>query len=410
MKRITSKRGLRLTLSALLISTLALPAHNYVKANEVQTRQSIDAAANINNVSGAIVTVKKDNKNLAYASAEASRNKIKNLIDESVKSKYIPGIVAGGLQNGERWTYASGLASIEDSYPMEPHFSFRVGSVTKTFVAAVVLQLAQEKKLNLDDSVEKWLPGVVKGNGYDGSKVLISQLLNHRSGIASYTDNDFRDITIPQNPYRYYTTTELIDKGLAKPPVFSPGTNFDYSNTNTILAGLIIEKVTGETYAEQIKKRFIDPLRLTGTSVRGSNPLIPGDHARGYNLDRTMKLHDFTEFNPSWGNAAGDMVSTADDLITFMSALLGGELLNDEMMKEMTTGHPSPFGNFGLGILQIKLPNGEYYWAAAGGTHGFSTLAGGPLGGKHIMVLNTNAVGPEVDPNHFKIFDKEFSR
>lgn len=107
--------------------------------------------------------------------------------------------------------------------PVEPNFSFRIGSITKTFTASVVLQLAEEKQLNLDDTVEKWLPGVVQGNGYDGSKITIRQLLNHTSGIAAYTDLDMRDITLPQNPFRYYSTDELISLALAKPPVFAPG-------------------------------------------------------------------------------------------------------------------------------------------------------------------------------------------
>ncbi|WP_054026031.1 serine hydrolase domain-containing protein [Bacillus sp. FJAT-28004] len=389
MKLINKKTGWALTATALLVGALTLPTYGSVQASQTSAKPTMNK--------------------VAESSKPSNRNVIKQHIDESVKSKYIPGIVAAGLQNGKKWTYASGKASLEDSIPMESHFSFRVGSVAKTFVAVVVLQLVEENKISLDDSVEKWLPGVVQGNGYDGNKILIRHLLNHRSGIASYTDNDLRDIVIPQNPFRYYATQELVDMGLAKKPIFEPGTDFHYSNTNTVLVGLIIEKITGETYAEQIKSRIIEPLHLTGTSLRGSNPLIPGEHARGYNLDRSLKLYDLTDMNPSWANAAGDMVSTAKDLTTFMSALLGGELLDDEMMKQMLTAHDSPFGGYGLGIIKKKLSDGGHYWAAGGGIHGYSTLAGGPLGGKHIMVLNTNAVGPEVDPNHDRIFDKEFT-
>ncbi len=102
------------------------------------------------------------------------------------------------------------------------------------------------------------------------------------------------------------------------------------------------------------------------------------------------------------------MVSTAKDLTTFFSALLGGKLLNDEMMKQMFTGVKSPYGNYGLGIYEVTLPNGTSYWTHGGGIHGFSTLAGGRLGGEHVMAINTNAVGPEVDPIQRKIFEKEF--
>lgn len=338
--------------------------------------------------------------------AQKHGEEVKDFIDQKTKSEEIPGIVAAGLRNGEYWSYAAGVANLDHKNPMEPDFTFRIGSVTKAFVATLVLQLAQEKKLNLDDSVEKWLPGVVKGNGYDGNKITIRQLLNQTSGIASYTSTDMRYATsFPQ-----YTVDDLVRMGLAKPPVFQPGAGWDYSNTNTVLAGLVIQKVTGETYDVQMKKRILDPLQMTDTSFSGSNPKIPGQHATGYNMNQAGKLYDFTEYNPSWANAAGEMISTGKDLTTFFSALLGGKLLSDEMMKQMTTGVDSPFGKYGLGIYEVTLPNGKTYWGHGGGIHGFETLAGGTLGGKDILVTNINAVGPEPVIANNAVFEKEFSR
>lgn len=121
------------------------------------------------------------------------RGEVKYVIDQVVTNKKIPSVIAGGLKNGKRWSYATGTASYEVSRAAEPNFSFRIGSITKTFTASVILQLAEEKQLNLDDSVEKWLPGIVQGNGYDGNKITIRQLLNHTSGIASYTDLDMTE-------------------------------------------------------------------------------------------------------------------------------------------------------------------------------------------------------------------------
>ena len=338
------------------------------------------------------------------------RNEIIALIDQATTRKSNPGIVAYGIMNGEGWAHASGIADMRTGRPMETNLSFRIGSVTKAFIATVVLQLAQEHKLSLDDSVEKWLPGVVQGNGYDGNKIKIRHLLQQTSGIASYTSNEFRDLTIPQAPFRNYIVDELIQMGLATPPKFEPGTSFDYSNTNTVLAGLIIKKVTGDTYAEQIKKRIIEPLGLIGTSSSGSSLDIPGEHAVGYNLDvKSGDLYDFTVLNPSWANAAGDMVSTAKDLATFFSALLGGKLLHKEMLKEMTTGVPSPFGSYGLGSYEVKMPNGTSYWAHGGGIHGYSTLAAARLGGEQAFALSTNAVGNDVSQTQIDIFKKEFS-
>ncbi|WP_144612017.1 serine hydrolase [Bacillus cereus] len=370
----------------------------------------LGAEKQINNILASEFAAKSKKEPTNKEKKSKHREEVQNVMDQVVTNKKIPSVIAGGLKDGKRWSYATGTASYEMPRPVEPNFSFRIGSITKTFTASVVLQLAEEKQLNLDDTVEKWLPGVVQGNGYDGSKITIRQLLNHTSGIAAYTDLDMRDITLPQNPFRYYSTDELISLALAKPPVFAPGEGWDYSNTNTVIAGEIIRKVTGDTYAEQIRKRFIEPLGLKETFVMEASAHIPGKHANGYNMDRSGRLYDLTEINQSWANAAGDMVSTVEDLTTFFSALLGGKLLNQELMNQMFTTVDSPIGKVGLGVYEEKTPDGQSYWGHAGGTFGFETRVGGPIGGEHILVTAINAVGPEVITGRDKIFNKEFGR
>lgn len=370
----------------------------------------LGAEKQINNILASEFKAKSKKEPTNKEKKSKHREGVQNVMDQVVTNKKIPSVIAGGLKDGKRWSYATGTASYEMPRPVEPNFSFRIGSITKTFTASVVLQLAEEKQLNLDDTVEKWLPGVVQGNGYDGSKITIRQLLNHTSGIAAYTDLDMRDITLPQNPFRYYSTDELISLALAKPPVFAPGEGWDYSNTNTVIAGEIIRKVTGDTYAEQIRKRFIEPLGLKETFVMEASSHIPGKHANGYNMDRSGRLYDLTEINQSWANAAGDMVSTVEDLTTFFSALLGGKLLNQELMNQMLTTVDSPIGKVGLGVYEEKTPDGQSYWGHAGGTFGFETRVGGPIGGEHILVTAINAVGPEVITGRDKIFNKEFGR
>ncbi|MCC2344980.1 beta-lactamase family protein [Bacillus anthracis] len=370
----------------------------------------LGAEKQINNILASEFAAKSKKEPTNKEKKSKHREEVQNVMDQVVTNKKIPSVIAGGLKDGKRWSYATGTASYEMPRPVEPNFSFRIGSITKTFTASVVLQLAEEKQLNLDDTVEKWLPGVVQGNGYDGSKITIRQLLNHTSGIAAYTDLDMRDITLPQNPFRYYSTDELISLALAKPPVFAPGEGWDYSNTNTVIAGEIIRKVTGDTYAEQIRKRFIEPLGLKETFVMEASSHIPGKHANGYNMDRSGHLYDLTEINQSWANAAGDMVSTVEDLTTFFSALLGGKLLNQELMDQMFTTVDSPIGKVGLGVYEEKTPDGQSYWGHAGGTFGFETRVGGPIGGEHILVTAINAVGPEVITGRDKIFNKEFGR
>ncbi|KPU54968.1 serine hydrolase domain-containing protein [Bacillus wiedmannii] len=370
----------------------------------------LGAEKQINNILASEFAAKSKKEPTDKEKKSKHREEVQNVMDQVVTNKKIPSVIAGGLKDGKRWSYATGTASYEMPRPVETNFSFRIGSITKTFTASVVLQLAEEKQLNLDDTVEKWLPGVVQGNGYDGSKITIRQLLNHTSGIAAYTDLDMRDITLPQNPFRYYSTDELISLALAKPPVFAPGEGWDYSNTNTVIAGEIIRKVTGDTYAEQIRKRFIEPLGLKETFVMEASSHIPGKHANGYNMARSGRLYDLTEINQSWANAAGDMVSTVEDLTTFFSALLGGKLLNQELMNQMFTTVDSPIGKVGLGVYEEKTPDGQSYWGHAGGTFGFETRVGGPIGGEHILVTAINAVGPEVITGRDKIFNKEFGR
>ncbi|MCU4981126.1 beta-lactamase family protein [Bacillus cereus] len=387
MKLFKIQKGTVLASTAILASTMVFSAYEFV--NPVQTEGIVQAKT------------EKEKKN-------KHRDEVKRVINEVVTTKGIPSVIAGGLQNGKRWDYATGTASYEVPHPVESNFSFRIGSISKTFTAAVVLQLADEKKLNLDDSIEKWLPGVIKGEGYDGNKITIRQLLNHTSGLASYTDLDFRDITLPQNPYRYFSVNELIDRGLSKPPVFAPGMGWNYSNTNTVIAGQIIQKITGETYAEQIRKRFIIPLGMKGTFVMGNSHEIPGKHATGYNMDRSGHLYDLTEMNQSWANAAGDIVSTVNDLTTFFSALLGGKLLTQELMDQMHTTVDGPMGKVGLGIYEFKTADGQSYWGHAGGTFGYESRAVGSLDGKHILITSINSVGPELVPAHDKIINKEF--
>ncbi|GKU78977.1 hypothetical protein L3i20_v233740 [Paenibacillus sp. L3-i20] len=257
---------------------------------------------------------------------QSSHVKAKRIIDEAVKYKNIPGVIFVSSNKGSKWSYASGEASIYDNRPVKTNFTFRIGSITKTFVATVVLQLVDEQKLNLDDTVEKWL----------------------------------------------------------------------YSNTNTVLAGMIVEKVTGQTYDEQIRERFIGPLKLSNTYVADDFSFIPGEHARGYHkLDG--KLIDRTETNPSWANAAGSMISTGDDLNTFFIALLGGKLLEPSTLEQMLTGVETPVGNYGLGIMETKLANGVTIWGHGGNTPGFATFTGGTLGGDYVQTVNINVMPSDIN-------------
>ncbi|MDF9761386.1 D-alanyl-D-alanine carboxypeptidase [Peribacillus simplex] len=324
-----------------------------------------------------------------------------------------PGILAKTSEGGKKWGYATGVANLSTKKPMETDYRFRIGSVTKTFTATVVLQLAGENRLNLDDSIEKWLPGVIQGNGYNGNQITIRQILNHTSGIAEYSrskDADFMDTK------KSYTAEEIVKLGISLPPDFVPGKGWSYSNTGYVLLGILIEKVTGNSYAEEIENRIIEPLELLDTFLPGNSSVIPGTkHARGYSQpDETSKIKDVTYYNPSAGSSAGDMISDADDLNKFFSYLLGGKLLKEEQLKQMLTTVPvgrKGIEGYGLGIFEFKLPNGVSIWGHTGGILGFSTIAGGTLGGNHTLVVSLNSLGRDNSPNPFKnILFAEFNK
>jgi len=345
-------------------------------------------------------------------STQRDHNSVKQAMRDTLQLGY-PGILAKTSEGGKTWGYAAGVANLSTKKPMKTDFSFRIGSVTKTFTATVVLQLAGENRLNLDDSIEKWLPGVIQGNGYNGKQITIRQIMNHTSGIAEYLrskDTDFMDTK------KSYTADELVKMGISLPPDFAPGKGWSYSNTGYVLLGILIEKVTGNSYAEEIENRIIEPLELSNTFLPGNSSVIPGTkHARGYvQPDEASELKDVTYYNPSAASSAGDMISTADDLNKFFSFLLDGKLLKKKQLKQMLTTVPTGregIDGYGLGIYETKLPNGVSIWGHTGGILGFTTLAGGTLGGKHTLVISLNSLGRDNSPDPFKnILVAEFSK
>ena len=219
---------------------------------------------------------------------------------------------------------------------------FRAGSITKPFVATVVLQLAAEKRLTLDDPVEIWLPGIT-----------IRHLLQHTSGIPDYG--------LAPLPERTWTAPELLALVEGRPALFEPGTSWSYSSTNYLLLGNAITQTTGNPYATEVEQRILHPLDLRDTSFPGANPHITGPHLHGYIGDR-----DVTEFDHSFAGAAGEIVSTTADLNHFFHALMTGHLLPPQFLTDMKTG---------LGLATRQLPDGTRIWGHNGGTYGYETFA-----------------------------------
>ncbi|MFJ8647198.1 serine hydrolase domain-containing protein [Streptomyces sp. NPDC093546] len=322
---------------------------------------------------------------------------------EALVREGVPGVLAQAQGRDGVWNGTAGVADRDTGRERHPNDRYRVGSITKTFVATVVLQLEAEGRLDLDDTVEQWLPGVVRGNGHDGRKITLRQLLNHTSGISNYTaDAEFQQRVFGtgflEHRYDTWTPRQLVGIAMGHRPDFAPGTDWAYSNTNYIVAGMVIEKVTGRPYGKEIERRIVKPLKLRATSLPGTDARMPKPSGRAYSTltpgQGEAPIHDVTELNPSLAWAAGEMVSDSADLQRFVRALLKGKLLPPAQMKELTTtvpvGEEMPSARYGLGVMVEKLSCGKEVWGHGGGIHGSGSNMVATRDGRHSLALNVN--------------------
>ncbi|GGO13341.1 serine hydrolase [Micromonospora parathelypteridis] len=290
-----------------------------------------------------------------------------------------------------RWSDASGRADLRTGRPMRADERIRIGSTTKTFTATVVLQLVAEGRLGLDTPIETYLPGLVRANGYDGRRITVRDLLRHTSGLPDHVDAMDWD-RVDRWRYRHHSPAELIAMALAQPP---PTAGWHYSTTNYVLAGLIVERVTGHDIGVEITRRIIGPLGLSDTDWPGDSVRIRGAHPRGYALVGAEGRRDVTEFNMSFGGAGGALVSTLADQNRFFAALLSGRLLDPIGLAALTRTVPAdpdrlwPGARYGLGIISTPLAGcgGALYWGHGGTTPGFRTLGGVTADGRRAQLV-----------------------
>lgn len=326
-----------------------------------------------------------------------------------------PGVIAQVRDGHGVWRGRAGFGDLSREHERSTREKFRIASVTKTFTAAVLLKLEAKGELSLDDSLDKWLPGVVSGEGYRPEAITVRHLLNHTSGIFDYNmDEKFRakyaGEEFDKNRHTKWAPTDLVDIALAHPPNFQPEQGsrpgkpgeWDYSDTNYILAGMIIEKVTGGTYKEAVECLLIKPLGLGGTRVPEESPRIPSPHARHYSTlfedGPHPKVYDVTEFSPTVAFSAGQMISTVGDVNTFLSQLLGGKLLPAEQQRELLDavavdgdkGHGGPQDLYGLGIRHFKLTEDCWAWGHGGMIPGSATRTMASADGRHVLTMNRN--------------------
>lgn len=293
------------------------------------------------------------------------------------------------------WTGAAGVRELSGG-KVPTDGRFRAGSITKTFVSTVVLQLVDEGRVALDAPVAGYLPAY----GFD-PRITVRMLLQHTSGLFNYTGEPstgepgipFFGPEFVDNRFRTVTPDELIAFSLARPARFEPGTNWSYSNTNYIIIGQLIQRVTGTPYDVQVRRRILDRLGLRDTVLPGTRPGVPGPHAHGYygfRADGQFTVVDATRLNPSWAGAAGEIISTTRDLDRFVSALLGGRLLPANLLAEMTGSSPyAPYG-LGLEILDVGPECGGVYFGHSGGIHGYlSFLLSTPDRGTRVEISVT---------------------
>ncbi|MGW7423243.1 serine hydrolase domain-containing protein [Streptomyces sp. NPDC054813] len=317
--------------------------------------------------------------------------------------------------NGAPLMARIGTRTAGSSAPIPWNSHFRVASTTKTFVATVVLQLVAEKRLSLDDTVEHWLPGVVAGNGNDGSRITVRDLLRQTSGLYDYIDDpEIQDRLInhfDENRYDATPAAALVAVAMKHRPVFVPepggATRWAYSNTNYLLAGMVAEKAGGAPWDALVEHRVIAKLGLRNTSVPGLDPYLPDPHVNAYLTAADSKRLDVTEHSFQHTADSG-VVSTTADLNTFFRALAGGKLLPAEQWREMRrtvqrTDDPEdvaemPEGTYGLGLRRIPLSCGGFSYTHEGDGAGVNTRPAVTADGKRAVTVSitTTTAPPDL--------------
>lgn len=334
----------------------------------------------------------------AAVAGPPTRSPLQQSLNTLVTEEHYPAALAWTSKNGRTTSLVAGSSRRDRQVPVPHDGQVRAGSNTKTFTAVVVLQLVAEGKVRLDASVERYLPGLVRGEGIDAEAITVRHLLQHTSGLPNYTEHigleNFENIQ-----HRFFQPHDLLAAALAHPATFEPGTDWEYSNTNYLLAGLLIERVTGRPVQEEIRERVIRKAGLRHTYWPGpGEQTIRGPHPHGYALARLDddRVVDATVMDPSWGGAAGQLISTPGDLARFSRALLDGRLLPPALLAEMrkTVDAPVlPGWRYGLGVFSVPLSCGGVYWGHGGDIDGYETRGGATDDGRSVGLAVTALPG-----------------
>ncbi|MGY0237047.1 serine hydrolase domain-containing protein [Longispora urticae] len=297
-----------------------------------------------------------------------------------------------------RWTGTSGVSDTTTRAPVDPDGYFRIGSTTKVFTAVLVLQLAQERRLDLARPVQHYLPGLLPA---DYPPIPVRTLLDHTSGLPSVDIPGMYDPAwVLAHRYDHWTPRQVVGTATAHPVEFAPGTAQMYTNTSYLVAGLLAEKVTGRSYGELVRDRIARPLGLRDTYEPGDDPELPTPHSKGYlTVDGTLK--DATSMNQSMTWSAGSLVSTARDLDTFLSGLFRGRLLSREMTAALFTVPEVPLVEGGpaiysQGLMRLEV-NGVTVWGKTGSRYGYSSGVFATRDLERVVAYSVNATTKKAD-------------
>ena len=313
---------------------------------------------------------------------------------DDVVAAGVPGVLVEVVDGRRTIRLARGVANRETRAELRVSDRFRTGSITKTFVAAVVLQLAAEGRLELDEPVDSWLPGLVD------KRITVRQLLSHRSGLADYVD----DKTIVSG--HASSNRRLAEAALGRAPVAAPGERYAYSSTNYLVLGLLVERITGSDLAHELRTRIFRPLGLRSTAfepdvvrlrVHGYRPAIHDGIVSG-------EPEDTAGESAAWLWSAGAIVSNADDLTRFLDGLVTGRVVREPLLAKMI-----PAQGYGLGLAAFTTPCGTAI-GHSGNLSGYVSIAWADDEARRTVVLMANSypLGPEADAAIHRALDDAF--
>lgn len=323
---------------------------------------------------------------------------------DAVRDAGMYGAYASVRDGRAQWSGATGVADVDTGRPTRPGLRHRVGSVTKSFTSVAVLQQSAKGRIQLDRPVGDYLPELLPGER--GRKVTVRMLMNHTSGIQDYIEEAFPSLkensTRSLDDFRYRTIApaRLIRYGVDAPQLFEPGTDWSYSNTNYLLLGELLRKVTGQDPEQVITQNVIRKAGLKDTWFPGTDPRIQGPHSKLYeNFGGLIDPpRDYSEYNMTMAGTAGALISTTQDLAVFYRALLQGDLLPAAQLREMRTTVPVRDGSgavvmgYGLGIYTVDTSCGPV-WGHDGAVFGSGTIAVSSPDGKRQLTLGMNLMG-----------------